>query len=332
MLLESAYRVPYVRGLRVTRDIQYCLNPSMHLDLYEKRVPKVRPVLIYFHGGGFVGGDKSRREWILKHLATNDYSVINVNFGAARKYPFPQQIQYCALALKWVEEHAIKYSFDLNNVALGGDGSGAFLAAQLAILNGNKEYAKKVDAVMSNIDIKGLVLMRGVYDMTRVVLKAVSMYGKRIVKRIVPMFFEMQEKAKEGLDTESEDISDNQKDQFLLDEEQEEYFKLLDLTAFIDKDFPSTYITNYDIDSFAYNTSEEFLEKLEKFDITTWEVKGITIKGLMRRARYNRLEKKKILLRGANDFLTTLYGIKPHSQLENKYIQFELDRKELLRF
>ena len=83
MVLDSLYKGPYVRGLRVTKNIKYCLDHSLKLDLFEKRVPKIRPIFIYFHGGGFIGGDKSRREWFLKHLAANDYSVINVNYGRA---------------------------------------------------------------------------------------------------------------------------------------------------------------------------------------------------------------------------------------------------------
>ena len=184
MALESIYKVPYVRGLRVTKNLKYCLDPNLTLDLFEKRVPKIRPIFIYFHGGGFISGDKSKREWMLKHLASNDYSVINVNYGTSINYPYPNQIQNCALALKWVEENAIKYSLDLNNIAIGGDGAGAFLATQIAILNADREYAKKLDCVMSNVNIKGLVLLRGVYDLTRVALKAATIHGKSIMKKL----------------------------------------------------------------------------------------------------------------------------------------------------
>ena len=321
MVLDSLYKGPYVRGLRVTKNIKYCLDHSLKLDLFEKRVPKIRPIFIYFHGGGFIGGDKSRREWFLKHLAANDYSVINVNYGRASKYPYPQQIQNCALVLKWVEENAIKYSFDLNNIAVGGDGAGAFFATQLAVLNADREYAKKVDCVMSNVKIKGLVLIRGVYDLTRVALKAVAthsrtMHSRTIIKMIAPKIFPM--------------LDEKVEDDFMgLDEE---LFKLLDLTAFVNKSFPSVYISSYDSDSFAYETSKEFISKLAEHNVTRWEIHGITMKNISSDMGYNSAAKRRIIFDEANYFLTTLFESDRRKKLKNKYVQYEIGERELLRY
>lgn len=317
MALESIYKVPYVRGLRVTKNLKYCLDPNLTLDLFEKRVPKIRPIFIYFHGGGFISGDKSKREWMLKHLASNDYSVINVNYGTSINYPYPNQIQNCALALKWVEENAIKYSLDLNNIAIGGDGAGAFLATQLAILNADREYAKKLDCVMSNVNIKGLVLLRGVYDLTRVALKAATIHGKSIMKKIAPKLIT-------ALDSE-----DNEESIMGINEEM---FKLLDLTAFVDKKFPSVYISVYDSDSFAYDTSKEFISKLVEHQVTYWKVVGITMKNIFSKLGYDWVQKRRLILNEANEFLLTLFNLKPKQKIHNRYIQYEVDEKELLKY
>jgi acetyl esterase len=109
------------------------------IDLPGRRVP-VRvyrptadaslPVLVFFHGGGWVIGTLDAYDQMCSEIALGgDCIVVSVDYRLAPEHPFPAALEDAYLATAWVARHAADFGGDPRRVAVGGDSAGANLAA-----------------------------------------------------------------------------------------------------------------------------------------------------------------------------------------------------------
>ncbi|MGH7897674.1 MAG: alpha/beta hydrolase, partial [Candidatus Binatia bacterium] len=97
--------------------------------------PAVLPVLVYFHGGGFVGGSIATADAMTRYLARDaECIVVSVGFRLAPENPFPASIDDCFAALGWAAANAESLGGDAARLAVGGDASGGTFAAVCAQL------------------------------------------------------------------------------------------------------------------------------------------------------------------------------------------------------
>jgi acetyl esterase len=92
------------------------------------------PVVVYFHGGGFVGGGLSVVDEPARALA-NDVGAIVVTAGyrLAPEHKFPAATDDTFAALRWVADHAADFGGDPARIAVMGDSAGGNLAAVAAL-------------------------------------------------------------------------------------------------------------------------------------------------------------------------------------------------------
>lgn len=125
------------------------------------------PTILWIHGGAFVAGDKDDVTDYMYVLADNGYAIVNMNYGLGFEYTFPTPLVQIGEMYKELEKNEDLYPFlDLDNLIIGGDSAGAFLAAQFIINNTNMDYSKLtgVEPVMDKSQIKGALLFCGPYD------------------------------------------------------------------------------------------------------------------------------------------------------------------------
>lgn len=92
------------------------------------------PVLIYFHGGGFVLNSIDTHDRLLRLLARHSGAVVcAVAYGLAPERRFPHQRGEALAALRWVVKHGAGHGLDPERIAVGGDSAGANLALGLAL-------------------------------------------------------------------------------------------------------------------------------------------------------------------------------------------------------
>ena len=93
------------------------------------------PVLVFFHGGGWVLNDLDTHDSVCRYL-TNAASciVVSVDFRRAPEYKFPAAVEDSYAATQWVATNAASINADPNRVAVGGDSTGGNLAAVVALL------------------------------------------------------------------------------------------------------------------------------------------------------------------------------------------------------
>lgn len=101
------------------------------------------PVLVWYHGGGFVIGSLDTHDSACRMLANRaDCIVVSVDYRLAPEHKFPAAVEDSEAALKWVALHATEFDGDSRAIAVGGDSAGANLAAVAAILARNAAHPK----------------------------------------------------------------------------------------------------------------------------------------------------------------------------------------------
>ncbi len=92
------------------------------------------PVLVYFHGGGWVIGNVDTHDPTCRTL-TNAAGcvVVSVDYRLAPEHKFPAAVDDCYAATQWVAANAAAINGDSSRIAIGGDSAGGNLTAVVAI-------------------------------------------------------------------------------------------------------------------------------------------------------------------------------------------------------
>ena len=106
---------------------------ALHLRRYQAAEGDGQPLLLYFHGGGFVIGSVDTHDPICRYLAARSgCSVISVDYRLAPEHRYPTAVHDALDAFEWVWANADTLQIDLQRVAVAGDSAGGTLAAVVA--------------------------------------------------------------------------------------------------------------------------------------------------------------------------------------------------------
>ena len=104
------------------------------LRIYRPHGRVTAPILMFFHGGGFVLGSLDTHDALCRRLCVEaDVVIVSVDYALAPEHKFPTGLDDCVAAIRWVTEHAAEFGGDPRRVALAGDSAGANLAIVSAI-------------------------------------------------------------------------------------------------------------------------------------------------------------------------------------------------------
>jgi len=107
-------------------DVAYGPHARNTLDVWLADSTRLTPVLVYFHGGGFVAGNKANLPApVLAAALRAGISVVAANYRLAPEVAFPAHYMDCARAIQFVRHSALAWSIDPARVALTGSSAGA---------------------------------------------------------------------------------------------------------------------------------------------------------------------------------------------------------------
>lgn len=122
---------PPYDDVSVDENVAYGDDPAQILDVYTLNAAAAdtgRPVLLYVHGGGFVGGSKegayypqSATAW----AARNGMVGVNIDYRLAPEHAFPAGRDDLAAAIQWVRDNIADYGGDPDHIVLWGHSAGA---------------------------------------------------------------------------------------------------------------------------------------------------------------------------------------------------------------
>jgi acetyl esterase len=103
---------------------------SLVLRTYTPSSPGPHPLLVFFHGSGFVLCSLDTHDGMCRNLCAGaDCLVVSVDYRLAPEHKFPAAVDDCAFAIRWVEEHATELGADPARIIVAGDSAGGTLAA-----------------------------------------------------------------------------------------------------------------------------------------------------------------------------------------------------------
>jgi acetyl esterase/lipase len=149
--------------LETRQGVTYAMvaDRPLHMNLAWPSQPPVlpMPVVVWFHGGGWCGGDHRGEENL--SLARRGYFTANVEYRLSQEAVFPAQIHDCKAALRYLRANAAEHGLDPDRIGVWGASAGGHLAALVGTAGwvrelegdlGNAEYSSAVQAV---VDICG---------------------------------------------------------------------------------------------------------------------------------------------------------------------------------
>ena len=177
-LFESRPRLPGPDLLEV-KDLYINVEGiDIPCRLYIPSAKQNLPIIVWFHGGGWVFGSVNSSDGLTRHLAhQSGYVVLSVDYRLSPEIKFPGPFNDCYGVTKWVYENSDKLNVDKDKISVGGDSAGGNLATAVCIKakdEGNLPIISQLliyPAVDTNFERKSFLENKDDYLLTSTAMK-----------------------------------------------------------------------------------------------------------------------------------------------------------------
>lgn len=157
-------------GFHIEKDITFDKHGGVELrgDMYIPDGKGPFPVILFFHGGGFIGGVKNNhsQDRLYSYYAERGYALFTAEYRLFKQGGFfPNNVRDGKCALAWLKNNGAKYGADVSRMAIMGESAGGYMASMVALAP-NDDYflpdcgsAKGVD-----MSVKAAVIYYAPFD------------------------------------------------------------------------------------------------------------------------------------------------------------------------
>jgi acetyl esterase len=136
-------------------------------------------VLLYLHGGAYCTLSPPHVRKFAMRLASDNLIVVNLDYSLAPERPFPRAVEDTVFAARWVTQNSARFGWDSRQLFIGGDSSGANLAAAATAFLTGSPTEQITEGPLAGVPVQvfGLVLLYGVYDFQQRLLEPNTTVG-----------------------------------------------------------------------------------------------------------------------------------------------------------
>jgi acetyl esterase/lipase len=144
------------------------------------------PLVVWVHGGGWVGGSKDELSGWAAQIAAAGYVVGMLEYSLAPGHRYPTPLRQVMQALEHLRGHATELGLDPDRIVLAGDSAGAQIAAQAAALVTTPGYAAQVGVAptVEAAHLRATVLACGPYDVG-LLNRSTTAVGRRLTRALL---------------------------------------------------------------------------------------------------------------------------------------------------
>ena len=153
---------------------------SIPMRIYNRGSNTPRPVMLYFHGGGWALGDLDSHDNICRNIARSNMILISIAYRRAPEHPYPAAIDDAYAALVWAHDNALSFNGNGQGIAVAGDSAGGNIAAALCLMARDR----------GNTSIQSQVLIYPVVDLSSMDTPSYGLFsrGYYLTKKSMELF------------------------------------------------------------------------------------------------------------------------------------------------
>jgi acetyl esterase/lipase len=149
-------------------DITYGVanNYTLKLDVWQRINQNTpAPTLIYYHGGGWIFGDRTGATLLFLPFLEMGWNVINVEYRMASVSLAPAAVEDCRCALRWAIKNAKQYNIDTDRIVLTGHSAGGHLSLITGMLPEGTGLDNNCDGT-EKLRVAAIINWYGISDVT----------------------------------------------------------------------------------------------------------------------------------------------------------------------
>lgn len=120
-------------SVTVAKDVAYGDDPLQKIDIYSPAKARGLPIVVFVHGGGFVGGDKNDYDNVPTYFSQHGMVAVNADYRLAPKATWPAGSQDVGAVVAFLKAKGAGYGGDPRRIVLIGHSAGANLVASYVL-------------------------------------------------------------------------------------------------------------------------------------------------------------------------------------------------------
>jgi gluconolactonase len=144
-------------------DVVYAQDGDRKLltDIFVPAGKGPHPAIVVVHGGGWLNGDKTKFRALAQQLAARGYVTSAIQYRLGYEAKFPKGAQDCFASVRFLRDHASKYSVDPNRIGVVGGSAGGHLAGLMATAWNEPKLKGAFDHSSQSARVSAVIVMAG---------------------------------------------------------------------------------------------------------------------------------------------------------------------------